>query len=215
MKWQEEALTKNRVIVRATRQAGKTYTAVKWARNAGKEVLFGVPYKQMVSPVVDLFKRLYQEEIELAQRNTGRITFLDGTHIQVAALQNEFSVRGKRVDAVVLDDVGEMNEDAVVSAMMCAAHVRDFKFFAAYSVIHKNGIKRIERLESVSSVDHIVVDYLDLLEEGVVTAEQMRQIWEMYTPSGFGAEFGPYLKDRPKNKMTNKLFKHLLNKKAD
>jgi hypothetical protein len=212
VEWQEKALESSRVLVRAARSSGKTFTAIKWARNAGRRVIFGVPNQQMVGAVMDVFNSLYREEITHFYRSEGKVVFRDGVQINVMALQNSFRLLGLRADAVVLDEAGYMNESAVISAMACASQTRSFKFFATYSSVPKSGVKLIKRLEEVSHVELITVDYLDLLESGALRADDVRSIQGSMTAKAFAEEMGPYQRNQQTLKHKNALFKHLLTK---
>jgi hypothetical protein len=204
--WQEEAISKQRVLVRAARRAGKSEAAIRWARKAGRRVLFAVPYEAMIQTNLYTMAAMYESEVTRVTKNPAVIDFVDGTRVEFVAIRNEFAVRGVRVDAVVLDEIGEMTDSAVMTVMMCAAHVADFKFFATYSSAPKNGVKRIFKLEDVH---YVTVDYLDLLENGILSADTVRDIQSFVSAKSFKEEFGPYLRTEVK-KRKNIFFKHLL-----
>ena len=207
MKWHEEALKHDRVLARVSRRGGKSTAAMKWARQAGKTVLYCVPTRGLVQETVNSIAAMYKDEVQMVRKSPGEIRFHDGQviHVMVA---NE-NVRGRRVDAVVFDELSHMTEDQALAAYATAIHANPLpKFFATYStLIKKGGVKLLEKAEDVH---HVSVDYLDLLEEGIFLAEFVRQVQRVLSPKQFKEEFGPYEQVK---KRTNSMFKHLLTKK--
>jgi hypothetical protein len=207
-KWQDEAISKRRVLLRGSRASGKTYAAIQWARKAGRRVLFGTPYEAMIQSIMDTMYHMYRDEVVLFQPGRKMIVFNDGTQIDFVSVRNEldFKMHGLRVDAIVLDDIGDMTDDAVVTIAMSAAHIYNFKFFATYSTERKSGVKRLSKLEDV---EYVTVDYLDLLENGILSASAVRDIKNYMSPKTFKEEFGPYDYKRT-GPLKNVFFKHLL-----
>jgi hypothetical protein len=200
-KWQKEAISKHMVLVRAARRSGKTYAAVQWARKAGKRVLYVVPFSGMVESVINSFVNLYPMGLHTVQKNRGYIAWADGTEIDVIA-QSEHAVRGRRIDAVVLDEAGYIDDKFLVRVLMCCTAD---KLFAVYTVDKTKSVKLIQEMPMV---EHMSVDYLDMIEQGIFTAADIRQYKDYVTHEVFEAEFGPF--PRTDKQGTNKYYKYLL-----
>lgn len=207
MKWHEEALKKDRVLARISRRGGKTMGAIKWARQAGDNVLYCVPAHGFINDIISVIQSMYPEDIHSVRKDPAQVRFHDGQVIHIAVPSER--TRGRRMDAVVLDELSAMSEQQAFIAYTTAIHNNPMpKFFATYSTLYKKG--GVKFLEKAEGVHHVTVDYLDLLEEGVFLAEFVRQVQGFIDAKQFKQEFGPYEQIKKK---TNSMFKHLLSKK--
>ena len=213
MKWTDEAIQKERVLVQAARRAGKSYTALKWALEIGVgNILFVSHSEQMSLHAFETLVQNFKDKVERIERTNKRVGLLNGTMIHFVHGSPE-STRGLRMDAVVLDDMGYMSDMDVCLYFAVAAARPDFPFFATYTKDYRGGVKRIKKMENVAPVHTITVDYLDMLEEGLITAKDVRDLMKATSEKIFKEELGPFY---PEERLTlkNKMFKHLLNKKG-
>ena len=206
--WTKEVLEsgEERIVVRAARRSGKTMTAIKWARSAGKRVLFVCPTQPQASMSASMMHTMYSNEIHLTQFNPHSFVFEDGTIVYFVSPRTSDFFRGMSIDAVVLEEVGYMSDNDVLAALVTATTSgKKPKFLATYSEARKtSGLKRLEK---IGIEKEITVDYLDLLENGSVTADSVRNMIESLGTKAFHSEFGPFKKPY---KMQNKDFIHLL-----
>lgn len=207
--WKQQALARRRVVVRTARRAGKTSTAVKWARSAGKRVLYVVPYETMGHHAFEDMRRCYQGEIQSTTTNPHRITFTDGNEVHFLSRIDQ--ARGARYDAVVIDEVSYLNEDDVILALATAADQIDFPFFVTHTKeLGRGTAKRFKKMEEVAPIDYISIDYLDLLQDGVYLASDVRTVKDTLSAHAFEEEYGPWFAKEAKPR--NSFFKHLLDK---
>lgn len=208
-KWQEQAVSNRRVVVRASRRAGKTRAALSWAKAAGNRVLYVVPYQTMVSLAFEEFILKEGASIQEARKNPYQLILDDGTHIDFTSQTSQ--LRGTRYDAVVIDDAQYINENSFIEALATAAGQIDFPFFVTHSGALPGSIrKRLEKIEEIVAVEHVQVDFLDLIEQGVYSAKDMRAIHEVVTKKSIEDEYGPW--GPHEKKPRNSFFKHLLDK---
>ena len=198
-KWQKEALGHKSIMVRASRRAGKTTAALQWARSAGRRVLFVVPYQVSIAPAMNSFIQMYSREVSRYETNPCVVHMLDGTQITFIASTSS-AMRGLRVDAIVLDEVGYMMQ---IDVLLACTRVGTDSIFATYST---PGGKLVDSLSQLPGIHMMTVDYLDLLAENVFTPQQIRGIQSQMTPGIFAEEFGPFQEKKP----TNQRYKHLL-----
>ena len=207
-KWQMALYREKRVLVRACRRAGKTVAALEWLRGAGENAIFVTINQTMVRVALQTASILFGEDIKHIQQS-GQIVFEDGQTVRFVSASNTKKVRGMRVDTVVFDDIGSIKKQSIKDVLDTVKHLDDFYLFGAYSVVTQDGLKWFEEKGDVAGVTYKTVDYLDLLEDGVFSASNIRDIKGMLTPKAFSEEFGPYEVEK-KQKRKNINYKHLL-----
>lgn len=147
-KWQEEAIYKQMVSVRAPRQSGKTRAAVRWAGRAGEHVLYLVPHAQQIRYVTDVFQVLFSGEIEALIR-AGLIVLKDGTHIHIHH-GNDERMRGRNYDAVVLDEANYIDDKVIFYAF---TRIKDNKIFATYTGKPNETVNLIEQMNGLERMN--------------------------------------------------------------
>ena len=215
MKELEQALQGKRVILKAARRAGKTTTAIKWARNHGGRVIFVVPYSSMVRLIVNALEFEYSEEIEAIKLNGNEaiVLFKDDAEIRVMAgrYENAGHLKGLRADAIVFDDINHINEGDAIGMLTAVVHKEDFSIFATSTGDERGGYKLLKGLDKVAPLETISIDYLDLIENGRLSAGDIRYLIDKMSESTFKKEMGPFKKEFQLRR-NNAFFKHLLKK---
>jgi len=214
MRWQEKVQKHERVVVKGCRRSGKTYGALKWAAQAGSRVLMVVPFTAGVTHAKYTAEAIFQDEIIEILRTSGGIAIkLKGDRlIWVVSHTLVESTRGLRVDAVVVDEAQRLDEEHIynVLATMMTGTV---KFFVTYTSAlmpqEKKNIMAWERLKP----HRVTIDYLDLLEAGVLYASHIRELHGSMSAYQFEQEMGPFKREKNEG-YTNEDFRFLLSEQA-
>lgn len=161
-----------------------------------------MPTSAQADVIWDEMRAYYHDKIITAVKSNRYIKLENGTQIHVMQATARH-IAGMRVDAIVFDEVGCMNRESVINFMTRLSGSR--KILALYTMNTLDGLEILEGMEA----HHVSVDYLDLLENGILSSDDVRNIYSSMTHAAFEREMGPY--EKPKNKVyRNKDYKHLL-----
>lgn len=205
IKWQRQVLLDRnmRMLVRVPRATGKTTTGIKWAKDAGQTVLYLAPSQGAANLAFETARTMLRNEMLGADIAQKMVVMKDGVRIYFAGATSE-TLRGKRVDAVVFDEISHMSNEAIDAAFDCMGRVP--KFLALYSQENKAVTMKIKQ---VPNVVVIVQDYMDLLEQGVLSAERIRHAFNYIHGMAFLQTYGPFEREEPVARV-NMNFTHLL-----
>lgn len=113
------------LTIEGDRQSGKTETLIRLAvddARRGRRVLY-VTYLQAVATETfhRIVKTLDDREVRrvLMSRGNERIELTNGGLIDVRAERSDAAHRGISVDTIAIDDADQLNEDTIISAIVC------------------------------------------------------------------------------------------------
>lgn len=205
IKWQEQVLKSDVkcVVAHVARKAGKTFTAIQWARaQKGRSVVYITDNTQQATMIASAMNHMYQEEVERFVKGPCRVTFKDGTVVRFASSNvAEGALRGTRFDALIVDDARFTMDDFLATGIVGVQ-----KFFFIGTVL-SSFVRQFASTLDENEVIVLTVDYLDLLAEGYFSADEIRHLVANTEPEYFKKEMGPF--ERPKKK-ENADYLHLL-----
>lgn len=199
--WEEDIKDQRRVLMRGARRSGKTYAAVTWAHEAEKSVVFIGTDSGNEEAHQLLLARSSREDILGYSRN--EIEYRNGKKIRFLTV-GETAVQGLVIENLVLDNADTLDSAYLLSVFSRVRH--PVNIFATYGWRRSSAVKTLEQVEGMHFVTR---DYLDLLQDQVVEAKDIRELKLMMTPEHFAAEFGPYEKTTQKT-ITNRSMNYLL-----
>lgn len=192
MEWQRRVLDSNLkyTVSRAARGSGKTFTAMQWARGQiGKRVLFLCGSMDQARMTARVMSGLYKDEVlesRVGPTSEARILFRDGTSVFFRT--KDQNVRGLLVESLVVDDVKDFNEYDY--AYVDSESIEKALILGTESSPYMRYILQTAR----AMVNHIVVDYMDLLTKGYYEKDFIREMQLTMNSSQFMREFGPWMK---------------------
>lgn len=192
MEWQRRVLDSNLryTVSKVARGSGKTFTAMQWARGQiGKRVLFLSGSSEQSRRTARVMEGVYEDEIlesRVGPTSEARILFRDGTSVFFRT--KEQNTRGLLVESLVVDDVKDFNEYDYAYAD--SQSIEKVLILGTESSPYMRYILRTAR----AMVNHIVVDYMDLLKEGFYEKEFIKEMQLTMNSSQFMREFGPWVK---------------------
>lgn len=135
--------------------------------------------------------------------NGGTIRFVNSTLMTI----------GLRVGAIAYDEPERIKADMYLSTMVCMSN-----FLSGGRILAIGG--NMDKQNTVADMLHkmsesvpttfVYCGYLDMISDGIWTAEQARKIQEEMTPESFRKEFGPWKVEAGETHKTNKDFTILL-----
>lgn len=183
-----------RVSIRLPRGGGKTTSALEWALDncKGKSIGFiSMPRlkpKEAESMLLRIGRILDIEEI-----NKDAIHLEDGTSIYFKSPRETRACI--KFDALVMDEFGTMTFDDAILMLASVRFSEDFPICLAYSQMTSEMKGLLKRIESVSPLHRVTFDFLDMLEHGLMEAEDVREHIQDMGKKKFSEAFGPYSKD--------------------
>lgn len=201
--WKNEVEREDRVLFRGCRQSGKTLMAARWARRAQGQTLVLVANEQNRKQMMEMLLTTCERK-DIRSYSSEEVKFTNGNQVFLRVAGSD-TVRGLLIDNIAVDGADEMSENDLLQALH-RVQAPDFGLFASYTSHRSGAVKLCER---VGDMKRVTVDYLDLLEQGVFRADDIRELRKMMRWNRFAEEFGPYEKERQRT-LTNRSFSYLL-----
>ena len=217
LRWQKQVLESKTKLTfaQAARRAGKSTVGAEWIVKQAyqhRNVMYVAPSPVECESVFSYIMYEHADKVYSASttlpmhitlNNGGTIRFVSSTLMTI----------GLRVGAIAYDEPERIKADMYLSTMVCMSN-----FLSGGRILAIGG--NMDKQNTVADMLHkmsesvpttfVYCDYLDMISDGIWTAEQARKIQEEITLESFRKEFGPWKVDVGETYKTNKDFAILL-----
>lgn len=190
-KVREDIRGHERVAIRLPRGGGKTTASLEWALDncQGQHIGYIRNHYPVPSDAIDILENMGRS-VDVERYTRDELRLGDGT--KITFLSPRDSARGIRFDALVFDEFGTMPFDLVVEHMAAVTYSADFPICLTYTEITRDMNSLLERMESIGPIHKVTYDYLDMVEHGLMRAENVRKYISIMGRKAFARDFGPY-----------------------
>lgn len=208
------AIEKGIYFLRGCRLSGKTEAGILFAI----ERALAAPKSKVVFVTAfdssrELEKTARECGSKFSNKTGNKLHLVNESTIEFMSARSMEIRKGLKADALVVDNMNCFKMDEAYGALVYVAGNKKMDVLITSTGTKGTGEKMLKELQKNNEVFVHNYDYLDLIEEGKMTASNVRELKASMSKKTFKNEFGPYYERDVK--LTNEQLKDLLAPEKD